>query len=280
MKPGDSPYTLYSSDNPGAKITQVMLNGDNYNLWANEMVNALQAKRKIGFINGTVEKPSSDGPDYESWVAVNSMVIGWIRSSIDPKVKSSVIFVSETSQLWSSLKQRFSVGNKARIHELKAQQAQCRQDGQPVIEYYGRLCALWEEFSVYRPLPKCTCDASDEIRKELDDDKVHQFIMGLDDSRFGALCTSFIGMDPLPSIGEVYSKVIREEQRLNASRTREQQQDAVGFVTRQTELVSLDNSIVKNDSSILRNRNAVCSHCGRNGHEKKDCCQLVGFPEW
>lgn len=115
VKPGDSPYTLYSSDNPGAKITQVMLNGDNYNLWANEMVNALQAKRKIGFINGTVEKPSSDGPDYESWVAVNSMVIGWIRSSIDPKMKSSVTFVSKASQLWSSLKQRFSVGNKVRI---------------------------------------------------------------------------------------------------------------------------------------------------------------------
>lgn len=24
----------------------------------------------------------------------------------------------------------------------------------------------------------------------------------------------------------------------------------------------------------------LCSHCGCNGHEKKECWQLVGFPEW
>ena len=77
---------------------------------------------------------------------------------------------------------------------------------------------------------------------------------------------SLIGLDPLPSIGEVYSKVVQEEQQLNSSQNRELQQDAVGFVARHQ------------DSSILRNR--LCSHCGRRGHEKKDCWQIVGFPEW
>ena len=24
----------------------------------------------------------------------------------------------------------------------------------------------------------------------------------------------------------------------------------------------------------------VCSNCGRSGHEKKDCWQIIGFPEW
>ena len=272
-----SPYRLYGSDNPGAMITPVMLNGDNYNQWANEMLNALQAKRKVGFINGTLKKPNSDDPDFDNWIAVNSMIIGWIRAAIDPKVKSSVTFVNEASVLWSDLKQRFSVGNKVRIHQLKAQQAACRQEGQGVLEYYGKLCSLWEELDVYRPLPMCTCGAAKEIRKERDDDKVHQFIMGLDDSRFGSLCTSLIGLDPLPSIGEVYSKVVQEEQRLTSSRNCELQQDAVGFVARHAENGShSDNQ--NPDSSILRNR--LCSHCGRRGHDKKDCWQIVGFPEW
>jgi len=156
-----TPYSLHSSDNPGALITPVMLNGENYNLWANEMLNALQAKRKVGFVNGTVKKPSSESSDYENWVAVNSMVIGWIRTSIDVKLKSSVTFVSEASQLWSGLKQRFSVGNKVQIHQIKAQQAACRQEGQSVLEYYGRLCTLWEELAVYRPLPMCTCGGAE-----------------------------------------------------------------------------------------------------------------------
>lgn len=279
-----SPYMLFSSDNPGVKITSVMLDGDNYNQWANEMLNALQAKRKIGFINGTLKKPSSESPDYENWMAVNSMIIGWIRSSIEPKVKASVTFVSDAAQLWSELKQRFSVGNKVRIHQIKAQQAACRQEGQTVLEYYGRLCALWEEYAVYRPLPLCTCGAANEIVKERDDDKVHQFIMGLDDSRFGGLCTSLIGMDPLPSIGEVYSKVIREEQRLDSSRSRDGQQDAVGFLARTTDSASRGDGqgSSRSDSSILRNRDRgfVCSNCNRSGHEKKDCWQLVGFPDW
>lgn len=71
-----SPYTLYGSDNPGAMITSVVLTGENYNQWANEMLNALQAKRKVGFINGSLKKPAQDDPNYENWIAVNSMIIG------------------------------------------------------------------------------------------------------------------------------------------------------------------------------------------------------------
>lgn len=216
-------------------ITPVMLNGENYNQWANEMLNTLQPRRKVGFINGTLSKPASDSPDYDNWIAVNSMIIGWIRASIDPKVKSSVSLISEANQLWSELKQHFSVGNKVRIHQIKAQLASCRQDGQSVFEYYGRSCTLWEEYTVYKPLLMCTCGAASEISKERDEEKVHQFVLGLDDSRYGGLCITLIGLDPMPSIGEVYSKVIREEQRLNASRVCENQQDAVGFVTRKFE---------------------------------------------
>lgn len=45
-----SPYSLFSSDNPGAMITSVQLKGDNYNEWAMEVVNALRAKKKIGMV--------------------------------------------------------------------------------------------------------------------------------------------------------------------------------------------------------------------------------------
>jgi len=152
-----SPFTLSSSDNPGAMIPSVMLTGDNYNSWSTEMLNALQAKRKTGIINGAIRKPPADDQNFENWTAVNSMIVGWIRASIEPKVKSTVTFISDAHQLWIDLKQRFSVGNKVRIHQLIAQLATCRQDGQSVLDYYGRLSSLWEEYQIYKPITTCTC---------------------------------------------------------------------------------------------------------------------------
>ncbi|KAL0650121.1 hypothetical protein Bca4012_092812 [Brassica carinata] len=55
-----TPYSLFASDNSGAMITSVTLMGENYNEWSSEMVNALQAKRKISFIEGTIPKPLAE----------------------------------------------------------------------------------------------------------------------------------------------------------------------------------------------------------------------------
>ena len=52
-----SPYYLGPSDNPGTAITPVTLNGDNYAEWASELENALRAKRKFGFVNGSLKMP-------------------------------------------------------------------------------------------------------------------------------------------------------------------------------------------------------------------------------
>lgn len=272
-----SPYTLSSSDNPGAVISSVLLNETNYNEWSHEMLNALQAKRKTGFINGSIPKPPDTSSDLENWKTVNSMIVGWIRSSIEPKLKSTVTFITDAHELWDELTHRFSVGNNVRVHQIKTRLASCRQDGQAVVEYYGRLCKLWDELKSYRSNPVCSCGATlSVIVKERDEEKLHQFLMGLDDARFGGLCTTLIGMDPLPSIAAAYSKVVREEQRLASARLREQKNEAVGFLARHD---PQDQSSAKSDSVLGKGR-VSCAHCGRSGHEQKDCWQIVGFPDW
>lgn len=76
-----------------------MLNGDNYVELAKEMQNALQAKCKTCFINGSLVKPSSFDPDFKNWQTVNSMIAGWIQASIEQKVKSNITFIDEAYQL-------------------------------------------------------------------------------------------------------------------------------------------------------------------------------------
>lgn len=86
---------------------------------------------------------------------------------------------------------------------------------------------MWEELQTYKPPPVCTCDAAATYEKERE--LFHQFVMGLDESRFGHVVTAIILADVLPDLGKVYNKVIREEDRLNPAKSREQQQEAVRF---------------------------------------------------
>lgn len=282
-----SPYSLFSSDNPGAMITSVHLKGENYNEWSMEMWNALRAKKKIGFIDGTFPQPGEGDANLESWLSVNSLIVGWIRTSIEPRVRSTVTFITNAHKLWENLKQRFAVGNKVRVHQLMEQLASCRQNGQSVIDYYGRLATKWEEMQIYKPIPPCTCSAASMYEKERADERVHQFIMGLDESRFGNVVSSIIEADELPDIGKVYAKVIREEARLESAKNREQTQEVVGFATRRE---GEDNNNGRRDTPDQGNitesyngsraRDRLCSHCGKTGHEKNSCWQLIGYPEW
>lgn len=289
-----SPYTLFSSGNPGSMITSVHLKGENYNEWSMEMLNALRAKKKSGFIDGSLPQPTEGNENLEAWLSVNSMIVGWIRTSIEPRVRSTITFITNAQKLRENLKQRFAVGNKVRIHQLMEQLASCRQNGEQVIDYFGRLSIKWEEMQTYRPSPPCTCSAARIYEKEREDERVHQFIMGLDDSRFGNVVSSIIEADELPDIGKVYAKVIREEARLESAKTRELKPDAVGFTTRRDTATgeeqvgggsrcdTRDVSSQGNKVEFLsgRNRDRVCSHCGKTGHEKSTCWQIIGYPEW
>ncbi|XP_013601479.1 PREDICTED: uncharacterized protein LOC106308924 [Brassica oleracea var. oleracea] len=277
-----SPYSLFSSDNLGVIITSVQLKGDNYNKWAMEMVNALRAKKKMGFVDGSLPKPDENHKDLEAWLCNNSMIMGWIQTSIESRVRSTVTFITDAHKLWENLKKRFDVGNKMRIHQLMEQLTSCRQNGQAVIDYYGRMAVMWEELQTYRPPPACTCSAAATYEKEHEDERVHQFIMGLDDSRFGNVVTAIIEADDLPDLGKTYAKVIREEARLNASKTRESSQEAIGFTARKEpqQRESRETNLGSARSEGSKSRDRVCYHCGKPGHEKSSCWQLVGYPKW
>lgn len=268
-----SPYELASSDNPGVAISPVQLTGDNYAESASELENALRAKRKFGFIDGSLSKPEAGSVELDAWNTVNSMIIGWIRSSISPKIRSTVTFTTEAHKLWGDLSQRFSVGNAVRVHQLISELASCKQDGSSVIDYFGKLSTRWEELLTYKPLPKCTCSAMANITKEYEEERVHQFLMGLDEARFGNVVTNIISMEPLPDLNSVYQRVVREERRFSSSRT-DTKPEVVGFSASAEQIQSVVTPSANTRSS------AVCSHCGRSGHEKKECWQLVGFPDW
>ncbi|XP_074287812.1 uncharacterized protein LOC141612963 [Silene latifolia] len=100
--PSNSPLYLHPSDNPNLSLTQIIFNGDNYDLWAAAVKNGLDAKNKLAFVEGKVKKPSDvEGDDIETvaWRQCNAMLKAWLRNVIDPKLHPSIAFESTVSEV-------------------------------------------------------------------------------------------------------------------------------------------------------------------------------------
>lgn len=103
-----SPYFTPSSDVPGVNICGVELKGErNYRELAIAMMTAFRAKGKDGFLTGLITEPKTSGDDRDDWVRVNSMMVSWMMSSLDPTVKSSIGYTANVKDLWTEIKDRF-----------------------------------------------------------------------------------------------------------------------------------------------------------------------------
>ncbi|KAJ1387391.1 Gag-polypeptide of LTR copia-type [Sesbania bispinosa] len=118
-QPSLSPYYLHHSYHPGINICPVILKGDNYQEWEISMRNAFRAKRKLGFLDGTVTEPTEDA-SIEDWWSVNSMLVAWVIQSINSSLRSTITYYDTVKELWDDLRQRFSIGNGPRILQLSA----------------------------------------------------------------------------------------------------------------------------------------------------------------
>ncbi|KAH9689130.1 retrovirus-related pol polyprotein from transposon RE1 [Citrus sinensis] len=216
-----SPYFLSASDNPGTIITQVQLRGTNYDEWASAMRTALRAKKKFGFVDGTVKPPADDSADLEDWWMVNSMLVSWIQNTIEPNLRSTVTYTEVAKLLWDDIKERFSVGNGPRVQQLKSELANCKQRG-----------AEWD--------------------KKRDEEKLHQFLMGLDEAVYGGVRSHILSTEPLPKLNRAYAIVIQEEQVQSMTRAKEERSEPVAFAV-QAAQGSHDN---RDKTSVLSTRNA------------------------
>ncbi|XP_019179250.1 PREDICTED: uncharacterized protein LOC109174468 [Ipomoea nil] len=63
-----------------------------------------------------------------------------------------------------------------------------RQNGESIANYFGRLKLLWDELNNLERVPVCTCGGckcslSIQLEKRKEEERVHQFLMGLDGER-------------------------------------------------------------------------------------------------
>ncbi|KAH7545427.1 hypothetical protein FEM48_Zijuj01G0092700 [Ziziphus jujuba var. spinosa] len=288
----NSPFFLGTGDRPGDFITPTRLREDNYDDWASDIQFALEARRKLEFLEGTITGPQ---PPYtqSDWNIVNAMLVSWITNTIDPEVKSTLSKFHDAKRLWEHLKQRYAMVNGPRIQQLKTSIAKCEQPkSMSVTTYYDKLNVLWEELFKHEPLISCNCCSSctaaslHQARRE--QGKLHDFLMGLNTDLYAQLRTNILSQDPLPSLDRAYQLVIQDERVwLAKTVTEEKPAEVLGFAVRtgtgrgrgkMERPVCSHCKKTGHDSSTCWSL-VACPHCHKHGHDKNNCYEIVGYPE-
>ncbi|XP_024024584.1 uncharacterized protein LOC112092495 [Morus notabilis] len=178
----NSLYFLHSEDHPGLILVSHPLTGPNYNTWNRAMFMALNAKHKLGFVDGSISKPSAQAPP------------GWNLVSLQQH----------------DLHKRFHQSNAPRIFQIKQQLQGLCQASLDINTYYTRLKILWDELKHYQPIPVCHCGGMKAWLDYQQQEYVMQFLMGLNES-YGTIREQILLNDPLPSISKVFNLVVQEE---------------------------------------------------------------------
>ena len=95
-----NPYRLDNGDTSVLSLVTDPLTTKNYVTWARAMKRVLRAKNKLGFVDGSITKPTDPSdPLFEAWERCNDMIVSWIHNSVSPSVKSSFILVDNAYEI-------------------------------------------------------------------------------------------------------------------------------------------------------------------------------------
>ncbi|XP_059287178.1 uncharacterized protein LOC132040543 [Lycium ferocissimum] len=194
-----SPYSLHPFDHPGLifVIDPLSENGENYFTWRRNFLNALLSKNKVGFVNGTVERPKENSQDLQPWMQCNAIVLSWLTNAIAKELQGSAAHVETAREIWVDLEERFAQGISPKVYELKRAITLLQQERASISSYYGKLKSVWGELQSLVPTPSCTCGCACGVAKKMqsrrEEEKVFDFLMGLNEAY-----SQILSVDPLP----------------------------------------------------------------------------------
>ena len=139
---------------------------------------ALHAKNKLGFVDGTLIKPTSSN-DLSQWERCNDLICSWILNSVTGEIRSSILYAETTKEIWLDLSEQFSQSNAPQIYQLMQSISSLKQENMPVSAYFTRLKSLWNELNSLVAIQPCTCGHGKAIADQLQQDRAIEFLQGL-----------------------------------------------------------------------------------------------------
>ncbi|GAU40777.1 hypothetical protein TSUD_26570 [Trifolium subterraneum] len=289
-----NPYFMHPNENPGLVLVQPPLSGSNYHAWSRAMIMALRSKNKLHFINGTLPRPADEDHDSLAWDRCNTMIMSWISNDVDTEISQSVLWMDTASEIWQDLKERFYQGDVFRISDIQEEIYTLKQGDSSISTYYTKMKKLWQELDNFRPIPisNCVhnCAAMAKSKEYKDSDQVIRFLKGLNE-QYSAVRAQIMLMDPLPTIGKVYSLLVQQERQTVTPIDESKILAASGYQDHGGRgQFSHKEYGGRGQSSRGRGSRGgksytgkgkgkmLCSHCGQTNHIVENCWRKYGFP--
>ncbi|XP_019264489.1 PREDICTED: uncharacterized protein LOC109242112 [Nicotiana attenuata] len=142
------------------------------------------------------------------------MVISWLLNSLSKDIADTMLYSKTAKDIWTELEARFGQCNGAQLYQLQKELSELVQGNSDVAGYYTKLKKIWDEQDTLNTRVVCSCDCScggkEKTLKSLQDGRLIQFLMGLNDT-YGGVKSSILMMSPLPNVNQAYSLLIQDE---------------------------------------------------------------------
>ncbi|KAH0780402.1 hypothetical protein KY290_006829 [Solanum tuberosum] len=298
------PLFLQNSDIPGVNLAHCVLTGmENYTIWSKTMRIALLGKNKIGFVDGTCRKDMYESLMAQQWERVNAVVLSWIISAVSKDLVNGIVYSSNAHKVWADLQERFDKVNATKIYHVHRGIATLTQGTSSISVYFSKLKELWEEYESLVAPPSCSCDKSRDFISNLEQQKLMQFLGGLNET-YNQSRSQILMMPSIPFVNQAYSLIIHEEsQRAHLSAAaqtshlrphyEEGESSTLAATVMKSNSYSKGKSVMASHyedgessgsaamNSIRHNntrRQQKCDLCHLKGHTREQCYKLIGYP--
>ncbi|KAK6774080.1 hypothetical protein RDI58_029319 [Solanum bulbocastanum] len=134
--------------------------------------------------------------------------------SLSNEIADSVIYSKTTKDLLQELKDRFGQSNSAQLYYLQKELSDLVQRSNDITGYFTKNKRLWDELDALNTSVNCTCycqcGEKAKMGKSLQDERLIQFLMGLNDV-YAAEKSNILMLSPLPSVNHTYSLLMQDE---------------------------------------------------------------------
>ncbi|XP_074266995.1 uncharacterized protein LOC141590293 [Silene latifolia] len=209
-----------------------------------------------------------DGNNYDLWAEA-------VKNGLDAKNKLAFIEGKVKKPVNSDDEERYAAGNAPHVHQLKTELNECKQGGDSIVEYYTHLKTIWDELANYSKAKDCTCGAAASLLKEREEEKVYQFLMGLDSKLYGNIRSNLLMEDPITTLTRAYALMLKEERHVSLTKVKEERNDAA-MAVRHHGTGRGRNTSYKSESEE-ENKPPKCNYCGKFYHKEEDCYDKHGY---